>query len=122
MTTFSGTFEQLMIELSRAGIAGEWRICGAHHFQFRTDQGGVLNWWSTTGTVYFQGQFVAARRLERALLAVSTDASLEAAQPLQMSDKTLSLGLLNTSWSVHRGKTLGCKSQVIKYANPARED
>jgi len=65
-----------VIEVEATGIAGAWRVCGGAHIQFRTDEGGVLNWWSTTGKVYFQGQSAAAQRLKQALLHAAVDDGL----------------------------------------------
>jgi hypothetical protein len=40
--------------------------------QYRTDDGGVLNWWETTGTISFQGADQKARQeLERAFIAAA---------------------------------------------------
>lgn len=76
MTSFLGSIEQLVIEVEATGIAGTWRICGGAHIQFRTNEGGVLNWWSTTGKVYFQGQSAAAQRLKQAMLPAAVDQPL----------------------------------------------
>lgn len=56
--------------VSRTGLAGEWRDLKYGQKQYRTDKGGVLNWWETTGTITFQGLNTAAKEeLEQALIA-----------------------------------------------------
>ena len=56
---FGGDYEKLQQRLAETGIPGEWRQNG-NHFQYRADNGAVLNWWKSTGTVTFQGDPDAA--------------------------------------------------------------
>jgi predicted nucleotide-binding protein len=67
---FKGTPEELQTAVAEAGIEGSWKEEAGGKYCFRSNQGGVLNWWSTKGTLQFQGQTEAKRELERAL---STD-------------------------------------------------
>jgi len=56
--------------VSRTGLAGKWRDLKYGQKQYRTDKGGVLNWWETTGTITFQGLKTAAKEeLEQAFIA-----------------------------------------------------
>jgi hypothetical protein len=41
------------------GIPGEW-ITSENHCQFRAENGAVLNYWKTTGTITFQGSEIPA--------------------------------------------------------------
>jgi hypothetical protein len=64
-----GTFRQLQDQVLLTGIYGEWRDLGTHR-QFWSDDGGVLNWWPSTGTLWFQGRPRPANELKQALLRV----------------------------------------------------
>ena len=56
--------------VSRTGLAGKWRDLKYGQKQYRTDKGGVLNWWETSGTITFQGLKTAAKEeLEQAFIA-----------------------------------------------------
>lgn len=68
---FYGTAEQLMSVVALTGIPGEWEQLLNGHYLFRAETGAVLNWWSTTKKVFFQGNSNAARELEEALLRIS---------------------------------------------------
>ena len=65
---FYGNIVQLMAVVQATGAGGEWRELLDGHYQFRGDDGAVLNWWETTRTVSFQGAACSARRLQEALL------------------------------------------------------
>lgn len=66
--SFSGNFVQLQWFVEQAGIAGSWEELLGGHCQFRDRNGGILNWWQTTGTLTLQGNAKAARALEEALM------------------------------------------------------
>jgi hypothetical protein len=40
--------------VSKTGLAGKWRNLKSGRKQFRTNDGGILNWWETIGTITFQ--------------------------------------------------------------------
>lgn len=46
------------------GVYGEWLDLGCQK-QFRTDEGAVVNWWQTTGTITVQGKRAATSTLKR---------------------------------------------------------
>lgn len=48
------------------GIEGRWHNLG-NQKQYRTDDGAILNWWKTTGTIYLQGDLKASRYLSKQL-------------------------------------------------------
>jgi len=70
---FLGSYAKLKKCVSRTEMDGEWRELKYGHKQFRTDDGGILNWWETTKTVTFQGHSLAAREeLTQAFVAVAS--------------------------------------------------
>jgi hypothetical protein len=80
---FHGNIVQLMAVVQATGAGGQWRELLEGHYQFRGDDGAVLNWWETTRRVSFQGAACSARRLQAALLeqvavACDTAAGLDA--------------------------------------------
>jgi predicted nucleotide-binding protein len=63
MDRFTGTLDELKEKVRRCGVDGEWaEIANAHHF--RCTDGSVLNWYSKTGTLQYQGDQAAAQRLK----------------------------------------------------------
>jgi hypothetical protein len=60
---FIGDYERLKKCVSRTGVAGHWRKID-NQIQYRADDGAVLNWWKSTGTVTFQGPKLATAKLE----------------------------------------------------------
>jgi len=52
MTKFRGTYQELQNRISLTGIAGEWEDRG-NLKQYRAHDGAILNFWESTGTVYF---------------------------------------------------------------------
>ena len=63
---FRGTYVELQDKVLLTGIYGEWINMG-NHKQFRSEDGGVLNFWELTKTITFQGTLSAATKLETAL-------------------------------------------------------
>ena len=71
---FLGDYGELKRCVSRTEMDGKWRDLKYGQKQFRTDDGGVLNWWETTKTVTFQGHNLAAREeLTHAFIAVASE-------------------------------------------------
>jgi hypothetical protein len=67
---FIGNYGELKTRVSRSGLSGKWRTLKYGQKQYRTVDGGIFNWWETTGTISFQGSNRAARReLARAFIA-----------------------------------------------------
>lgn len=62
---FLGRFDELQRRILRSGIAGAWRDCG-NQKQYRADNGAILNWWQTTGTIQFQGRESAIAEIKSA--------------------------------------------------------
>jgi len=69
---FRGSYCELKECVLLTGFDGEWHDLKNHHKQYRTNDGGILNWWETTGTITFQGQESAAKQLEDAFIAVAS--------------------------------------------------
>jgi len=67
---FRGTFLKLRKYVSRVDSRGHWRDLKYHCKQYRTDDGGVLNWWKKSGKILFQGHGQGASKFEQALIAV----------------------------------------------------
>lgn len=66
---FFGEKEELEAAVSRAGYQGNWKENASNSsWQFRSRSGEILNWWTNTGTLSFQGKNQAD--FEEALLAV----------------------------------------------------
>ena len=61
---FLGNLKKLKKCVSKTGISGEWREIKNHQVQFRTDDGAILNWWESTGTITFQGRKLAIEKLK----------------------------------------------------------
>src|SRR5687767_15091163 len=68
MATFHGTFDDLQNAVSRVGQLGEWSDIPTGK-QFRTKDGAVLVWHSSTGTLQFQGKAASRDKLQAALLS-----------------------------------------------------
>jgi hypothetical protein len=75
---FQGNYQRLRKLVARTGLGGAWRELKYGQKQYRTDDGGNLVWWETTGTVIFQGHDTAAREeLKQAFIGIaSTEKSL----------------------------------------------
>ena len=69
---FRGNYAKLRKCVSRTRIDGKWRELKYGHKQYRTDDGGYLNWWETTGTLTFEGSNSAAKEeLTQAFIAAN---------------------------------------------------
>jgi hypothetical protein len=69
---FRGDYSKLKKCVLRTGFHGKWRNLENNHKQYRTDDGGILNWWETSGTITFQGHGSAGKHLEQAFIAVAS--------------------------------------------------
>ena len=68
---FRGTFEKLRDAVKSIGVSGHWEehenpYCIKHCF--RGKNGEVLNWWSSTGSLSFQGNDKRAMFLKEKLM------------------------------------------------------
>ena len=62
MQEFKGKFEELQEMLAKAGCTGQWADI-ANGKQFKSEEGGVLNWYQATGRINFQGPAPAKNNL-----------------------------------------------------------
>jgi len=70
---FPGNYSKLKNAVQQTSLPGKWRELKCGHKQFRTYDGGVLNWWETTKTVTFQGRNLEAREeLTHAFIEVAS--------------------------------------------------
>lgn len=87
-TQFKGTIEQLKEAIASACIHGNWsEVAGKH--TFRSQDGGILNWWAATGTIQCQGKAEGKAPLEAALTsgvagATATATAISAGTPSQI--------------------------------------
>lgn len=63
---------ELKERLEAAGLEGQWSEEAGGKHVFREADGGILNWWSSTGSVQFQGPAVAKGTLEQAITSESS--------------------------------------------------
>jgi len=74
MNKFRKPLEELQGVLRDAGIKGQWQkddAAGKH--MFRSEDGGVVNWWPSTGTIQVQGKPSAKSAIESALNGGNTE-------------------------------------------------
>lgn len=72
---FTGTFEHLEEKLGCLRDHGTWSDLNENQKQFRHNNGGILNWYLSTGTISFQGPKDAKSDLETIVTAAMTDAN-----------------------------------------------
>ena len=64
---FKGSIDELKAAIGRTGITGTWSVKGNGEQQFKANDGGILNWWLSTGTISFQGPREVKGKLESAV-------------------------------------------------------
>lgn len=83
MGKFKGTFAELQDIVLLTGVGGEWRDLGIQK-QYRAETGAILNWWSSSKTLNFQGSKDEAASLEAAFYAVNSPKA-EGAVPVKLA-------------------------------------
>lgn len=54
---YNGSLARLQKIVQDCGVFGVWRrLEQPRGYQFRSRNGEIMNWWPSTGTVYFQGR------------------------------------------------------------------
>jgi hypothetical protein len=95
---FRGDYSKLKNCVLLTGFDGEWHDLKNHHKQYRTDDGGILNWWETSGTITFQGHESAAKQLAEAFIAVASAKgwieNKDSSSPADRRDKNETLKIL----------------------------
>jgi predicted nucleotide-binding protein len=71
MAEFKGSFEDLQQTVTKFGCAGAWSDI-ANGKQFKTGDGGILNWFPATGKINFQGAAAAKSKLQTLFGEAST--------------------------------------------------
>lgn len=61
---FHGTYQELQDRVLLTGMEGRWRDLG-NQKQFFSEDGAVLNWWQSSGTLFMQGREPGRTALER---------------------------------------------------------
>ncbi|WP_238916832.1 nucleotide-binding protein [Clostridium sp. YIM B02555] len=57
MKKYKGSFEQLKQIVESTGINGQWDSAN-FGYKFTSDDGAILNWYNTTGTINYQGKAI----------------------------------------------------------------
>ena len=70
---YHGTIDELKKYIAAAGMEGDWKSIEGKH-SFRSKDGGILNWWTSNGTVQCQGSAEAKKRLQSALENIAKNA------------------------------------------------
>lgn len=78
---FKGKLDELQTKVEAAGLRGVWSEDGLGKHSFRSELGGVLNWWPSKGTVNFQGDVEDQKRLEAAITMQGTDLDPRVREP-----------------------------------------
>lgn len=69
---FRGSLDQLQGLVALTRVSGDWEWMPAGFWRFRRDDGAILNWWTSTGTISFQGPPQAAADFEHCLRTAAT--------------------------------------------------
>lgn len=88
MQEFKGKFEELQELLAKSGCVGQWADV-ANGKQFKSEQGGILNWYPATGRVNYQGPAPAKARLFEQIggKAAAAPASAQPYAPAKAKEK-----------------------------------
>lgn len=88
MAEFNGSFEELQTTVAGFGCVGTWTDI-ANGKQFKTKEGGILNWFPATGRINFQGPAAAREKLQQSFDGSPTVAisAIAAASPAQAQEK-----------------------------------
>jgi len=76
---YFGSIEELRQKIERARIRGQWSESSGKH-TFRSQKGGVINWWPSKGTLSIQGADAAIPELNQAV--ASNESSVVTAGPI----------------------------------------
>ncbi len=81
MAEFKGTYEDLQSELAKAGCVGKWSEI-ANGYQFKSSDGGILNWFPATGKINFQGGAAPKAKLQTLLATLAGQTTESVAAPV----------------------------------------
>lgn len=66
MREFKGSFDELQQKIEGMGCVGQWADI-EHGKQFKSNEGGIMNWFSGSGRISYQGTAAARAKLEAQL-------------------------------------------------------
>ena len=87
MVKFRGELAELQAHMTALGYQGEWTEDNGKH-AFRSEDGAVLNWWPSTGTLQVQGPTSVRNKLEEAISIVLSGNSSPVGVPKTSSADT----------------------------------
>jgi len=85
--TFKGNFDELKTKVAASGIFGTWIVNNQGEHSFKSERGGFLNFWPSTGTLQFQGKADAKAELE-AIFSAGSTAIINSALAKTINSKT----------------------------------
>lgn len=89
---FTGEFDALETKLACLRANGSWTDLNENQKQFRHENGGILNWFLSTGTISFQGPAKGRAALEAIVTdAMANGSSVQAKQTTPLPETTGSL-------------------------------
>jgi hypothetical protein len=87
---FRGNYDDLKKCVALTNFSGWWLDLENHQKQYRTDDGAILNWW-TTGTIMFQGRD-RDKEFQKAFIASARRRlQMKAKKPAQLQEEQLRL-------------------------------
>lgn len=86
MADFKGSFEELQNTVTNSGCVGAWTDI-ANGKQFKTADGGILNWFPATGRINFQGPAAAREKLQQSFDGSSSSSGAAVSVPATSNGK-----------------------------------
>lgn len=86
MADFKGSLEELQNAVANSGCTGEWTEI-ANGNQFKTTDGGILNWFPATGRINFQGTAAAREKLQQSFNISSASSTAPASTSVSTNSK-----------------------------------
>jgi predicted nucleotide-binding protein len=87
-STFKGTIEQLKEAIESGGLIGTWTEASGKH-SFRSQDGGILNWWPKNGTLQLQGGAEGKASIQQAIDAAPATTPAKALPIQQKTTKNI---------------------------------
>lgn len=73
---FTGSLKKLQKYVKKTNPEGAWRELKQHCHQYKSADGGVLNWWEGRKTLLFQGEPSASKEFKREFLKLASRKNL----------------------------------------------